>query len=438
MQQILTIAWKELYTTYTDRNLLLIIIVTPLVLATIIGLAFSGFFNGSNDVPVQNIPVVIVNQDEGMELMGGTVSNGQVFVDLLIPADESASEDENVLFQLTDAIEMTDPTEARAAVDRGDYAAAILIPADFTRKLAYAPNHTEIEPTTIEVYASPALPVSANIIRSIVESISSQLETGNITVAVTIGYLVERIPDDMLLGLRMLFGFSPDFAPAFDPDEIPLQIEQQTVSGEAATFNPLAYFGAANAVLFMMFSAQAGAMSMLEERRDGTLQRLLVSPTRRMYILLGKMIGTFCSAVFQMFLLFIFLTLIGSFISGQLQFIWGTNLPLIVVTMLASALAASGLGAIVMALVRTPEQGHVIGGAIVIAMGVLGGAFFNVDAVDALRPLSRLTINYWATNAFTALSANQTDIGLNLLFLLALGAAMFFVGVAIFNRRLNV
>ena len=81
MRKSLAIAWKELYTTYTDRTLLLIMLVTPLALATIIGLALGGFINDtSNDVPVRDIPVTLVNLDEG----GGP--SGMVLGDIYVSA----------------------------------------------------------------------------------------------------------------------------------------------------------------------------------------------------------------------------------------------------------------------------------------------------------------------------------------------------------------
>jgi hypothetical protein len=59
MRKIWVIAQRELWQSYTDVNLLLIMLVTPLALATIIGLAFSGI-NGGNagisDIPVGNYP----------------------------------------------------------------------------------------------------------------------------------------------------------------------------------------------------------------------------------------------------------------------------------------------------------------------------------------------------------------------------------------------
>ncbi len=80
LRKIWAITWKELYTTFTDRNLILIMIVTPLALATIIGAAFSGFINNtSNDVPIRDIPVAVVNLDQGADANGTTVNNGDQF-----------------------------------------------------------------------------------------------------------------------------------------------------------------------------------------------------------------------------------------------------------------------------------------------------------------------------------------------------------------------
>ncbi|MBE0689312.1 MAG: hypothetical protein IH587_04225, partial [Anaerolineae bacterium] len=124
MRKILAITWKDLYTTFTDRNLILIMIVTPLALSTIIGSAFSGFIGGGgNDVPVRDIPISLVNLDQGAERNGQTVNYGQMFVDLLIPTSADAS---STLLQLTDASLLGNAVAARASVNSGSKSVAII------------------------------------------------------------------------------------------------------------------------------------------------------------------------------------------------------------------------------------------------------------------------------------------------------------------------
>ncbi len=445
LSKIWAITWKELYTTFTDRNLILIMIVTPLALATIIGVAFSGFINTSNDVPVRDIPVAVVNLDQGTDANGVSFNNGDTFVNLLVPPDGTSANqsDDNPLYDLTDSVQLDDADAARAGVDSGQYDAAIIIPADFSAKLTYSQNHA-IEPTSVEVYASPVTPIAAIIVRSIAESIANGIATGNITVEATIEALIARAQSDPVFGLRFASesaagNFQPDFAPAFTSGENPITLEQQTVTGQAAGFSPLVIFGSAQAVFFMLFTAMSSANSLLEEQRDGTLQRLIVSPTPRIVILLGKMLGTLVICIAQVALLIVALTLVGSVISGQLQFIWGSNVLAVALVIVAVALAASGLASVVAGLVRTPEQGNVIGGVISIAMGVFGGAFFNTAACPGIaQTISKLTITYWGTDAFTKLALNQNDIGTNLAVLLVMGIVLFVAGLVIFDRRLSI
>jgi ABC-2 type transport system permease protein len=437
LSKILTMAWKEVYTVYTDRNLMLIMIATPLALVTIIGLAFGGFMgNDGNDVPIRDIPLAIVNLDEGSSGTAGDQNMGQVFVDLLVPG--ASLDQAQALLDLTEAVTLDDPEAARAQVDAGELAAAVIIPADFTNNILFSPTNTTLSPSTIEVYANAGQPISANIVRSIVTSIGNQIATGNVTIAVTIGNLIERAQNsDLSFSAQLLMNFDPQFDAAFDPASNPIQVEMQTVSGEPARFNPLVYFGAANAILFTLFTARGSANSLLEERKDGTLNRLIVMPTPRLVILLGKLIGTFLTCVVQLLLLFFFLTVIGSMIAGEPQFIWGRDPLAIFGVILAVALAAAGFGSLLTGLVRTAEQGDFIGSTIVLVMGVLSGTFFTVGNIPVLDTLRLFTLNHWGIEAFNKLSLNQTDIGLNLLALVVFGVVSFTFGLFAFNKRLE-
>ena len=58
------------------------------------------------------------------------------------------------LQDLTEAVLLDDAKAAREGVNNGTYAAAIIIPQDFSQKATIGPTKFTIEPTSIEVYAN--------------------------------------------------------------------------------------------------------------------------------------------------------------------------------------------------------------------------------------------------------------------------------------------
>jgi hypothetical protein len=145
LRKIGIIIANELHSILVDRNALLIMIAAPLTLATIIGMAFSGFSNG--DVGFDPIPLVIVNQDQPVQMGApgdtaaatdaGNVQMGERFVQALVPPANATAEEisANSLWQIINASVMTDTDSALATVDSGESTAVLVIPPDFTARL---------------------------------------------------------------------------------------------------------------------------------------------------------------------------------------------------------------------------------------------------------------------------------------------------------------
>jgi ABC-2 type transport system permease protein len=445
LRKIWNIIWVNLYITFTDRNLLLIMIATPLALATIIALAFSGLMGGSGDAPVKDIPIAIVNLDKG----ANGQNFGQIYVNAFLPdagtangttsaacptASTASGSSKNTLTDLTDATGLDDAAAARADVDSGKYTAAIIIPEDFSQKLSYGPGK-EMQATAVEVYANGGRTLTAGIIRSIVESITNQIATGNIVVAATLQSIAEKFGLLQVGAVANQPSFAQNVACAFTPGLNSIQIEQQTVTGQPQPQpNFLVLIGSAQAMFFMLFTAQGSASSLVEERRSWTLQRLIISPTPRFIILLGKLLSTFVQCVVQITILVIAFTVVGSLMAGKPTLIWGSNIAGLALVVLSASLAVAGIGILLLALIRKPEQANMYGSMLNMGLGILGGAFgFSLPA--AIAQISPL---YWGTDAFGKLSAGQGDITINVLVLLVEGVVMFLVGMWLFNRRADI
>lgn len=465
MRKVWIIAWKDLYLRFTDRNLILLMIATPLALSTIVGLAFGGL--GADSSPIGDIPLAVLNLDGGNSF---GLNYGQTYVDLFLgtstesgPAVDcgvgSGVGDGTSIDDLTDAVIFDDAEAqalfqsgaldqglygdgdleaiARAAVDQGIYRALVIIPVDFTDRSAYLPVvHPSIEATGVTVYGNSGSQISAGIVRSIVESVTNLLVTGNITVASTF-VQVEETFGMAGLGQASSLDFETAFACAFDPSTNKVTLESESVVAEDAENAAgviLVSVGSVQAMFFALFTAQAAVFSIHSERREWTLQRLLISPTSRSIVFAGKLVGTFISVLAQLLLLLIVLTLVGSLLEGRLSFIWGDDLLRIALVLLAASLGVSGFALFFAGLIKSPEQSQVVGSVVNIGLAVLGGAFgFSLP-----EGVSQLSLLYWGRSAFEHLATGDPDVGMHLIMLAGQGLVLFLVGLWMFSRRFEV
>jgi ABC-2 type transport system permease protein len=127
-----------------------------------------------------------------------------------------------------------------------------------------------------------------------------------------------------------------------------------TARGEAADFDVLAYLAPGMALMFLMFTVAYGGRALLLERAQGTLPRLLVSPTSTTQVLAGKGGGHLPHRP-------------GPDADpdpGQYALLFGLKWgdPLAVLSLLLAAVAgAVGWGMLLTALARTPGQVNAMG-----------------------------------------------------------------------------
>jgi ABC-2 type transport system permease protein len=154
------------------------------------------------------------------------------------------------------------------------------------------------------------------------------------------------------------------------------------------------------AVFFLFFTAQFGAVSLLTERREGTLSRLLVSPMSRRGIIAGKALYTFALGVLSMTVLVVASSL-------MLGADWGGALP-VAALVLAGVFAAMGVQSLVTTLARTDEQAAGYASLVGVTLGLLGGTFFPLSQAGGfVAELSRLTPHFWLMRGFAESSGGN-------------------------------
>ena len=183
MRKILLIGWKDVSLAFRDWTAIILMLAAPFALT--LGLGFvTGRFSGAGGTGVSDISVVLVNQDQDQL--------GNALVDLFQSAD---------LAGLVMPTVMEDPALARQEVDADKAAAAIIIPAGFTRSIIPAQGSSSAQgpvertlprPPRVALYANPTQPTSAGVIRTILDEFLSQVEVGRVSGQVVVTQLLSH------------------------------------------------------------------------------------------------------------------------------------------------------------------------------------------------------------------------------------------------------
>jgi ABC-2 type transport system permease protein len=411
MKKLLLIGLKDVKLALRDKTALAFMLLAPFLLT--LGMGFiTGSLGGGGTNGIGQIPVLLVNQDEG-EL-------GQALADLLTSPD---------LADLLSTTISLNLEAARLGVDNDEASAAVIIPPGFTESITSTGGQPAATIIKIEVYKNPLSPVSSGVVQSIVEEFLSRVETGRVAATVVITQLLSEnlITPDRVEALAQEIGARQA---GVEGEQAPLSLSSAESGEVQGSFNIMAYMAPGMALMFLMFTVSNGGRTILMEQVRGTLPRLLVSPTRSAQILMGKLLGIYLTGVLQMLIL-----IIASSVIFGLQ--WGDPVAVLVLV-LAAVFGATGWGMLLTSIVRTPGQVSSIGTAVMLIFGILGGSFIQVSIMpDWYQLLAKITPNAWGLTGFTelAMGGNLADLGGVLLGLLVMGVVLGTIAILLFNRR---
>lgn len=157
-------------------------------------------------------------------------------------------------------------------------------------------------------------------------------------------------------------------------------------AGEAEQ-TALEYLFPGSLVLILLFTAIFATISIIEDRREGFLQAVLVAPAPRWAMLLGKVLGGSAIAMIQG-LIFLALALslnIEVSLAGVL---------LLVVMMLLTSLALTSLGMVIAWRMESTQGFHAIMSLFLMPMWLLSGAFFAIPQAAVGAPWSIVAMHW--------------------------------------------
>ncbi len=407
MKRLLHIALKDLMTWLRDPAALGVMLGMPVILILILGSAMGGL--GGGEAGGGGIKVAIVDQDEPVaDPARQELALGREITTMLVDNDELSS-----LF----AIEISeDADEVRASVERGDLAAALIVPSGFSRSV------NEGQPVELEVLRDPGADLSAGIWEGVVRSVAVELSRVSV-IAQTAGRVAgeQGLPPE---AVGAIVGKAVEQAAASEERAVRVEVRQAEREGEP--FGPLDYYSLSMTAMFLLFGSMFGAFSLITERREQTMSRLLTTPTPRASFIGGKMLGIFLLGALQFGVLY-------AYTSGMMRVDWGGD-PIATLSIgIAELAATAGLAVLIASIARTERGAGGLGPLVIQVMALLGGAFFPLTILpDWLQPVRYISVVGWALDGFQAVQtrgAGLVDVIPNIAALAGFAVVFFGIGV---------
>lgn len=423
--KIIDIALKDLLRSMRSAFTIGMSVVAPLMLTGLIYFAFGSMKGG--DVSMTAIKVGVVNADK---LPAEAVLETPIGDNI-----RSMFFDESVEAWIV-ASDYPDEAAARAAVDKQEIGVAVIVPVDFTERYLSGDKDRQVL-----IVSDPTLSIGPAVVEDMVTMMVDGVAGGGIAIQT----LIERQqtngiePDpDQIPGLVERYGnWYRDFQrDLFHHPEKAALLLTAPAAGESESADPLKQMMgltmAGQMIFFAFFTGAYAMMSILREDEEGTLARLFTTPTNRTQILTGKFLAVLLTVVLQGFVLM----LAGRFAFG---IVWGDTLS-VSLALLGQVVAASGLGVLLIAFVKSSQQGGPILGGGLTALGMLGGLFTaNIpDGMpEAFNSIANFVPQGWVLKAWklSLSGAAPADLLLPFAVTLAMGAAMFAAGALMFRKR---
>jgi len=382
IQQIVAIIAKELRVLWRDRQALTLLFMMPVFFILVMSFALEGVFEaGSKGRP---IGVLVVDEDKGA-LVEQTLADVRRLEGL-------------TLIETIDGMTLT-RERAEQLVQKGKYPLVLLFEKGFSERICKAPKDSTEEMATVQFVSDPATNVQLlasvkGAIRSVIERraflenlthrLKKEFETS------TAG-LPALAKDLVNLSAGKRFDRILSGAPPEERGQAPVVFISTTPQGVRPGRRPTATEQnvPAYTIFGVFFIVLTLASSFIQEKKDGTFQRLLAAPLPPIALLLGKLFPYYLVNLIQIVLMFA----VGVIFFG----IKLGSLPALIVVSLALAAAANGLGLLVAALGKTEAQVDGFSVLLAITLAALGGMMVPTFIMpDVMKTISLFTPHAWA------------------------------------------
>lgn len=435
---LLPMIWKDLLVSLKDRKSLMITLLMPAVLTTILGFAFSGVMN--NEVSIGEARIAIVdmsNLQDDIERIEGLINEaarkGQISDDQRNKMLELVEKTnfEEILYrdvlgngEIKKFLRYQRMTgeEARAALERGNVTAIVVIPERFLYNTFVNLTMPFKNPIEIEVVKHPNHTLKGDMVEGILRGFTDALSAGIIAKNTLIEAAIENNIGEKAYG--EMGGLIEDI---------------YRVGIKEVEFNKLAeegkrpissfqYYAVGMAVMFILYAASDGAQYAVDELKNRTYSRMILANTGLFRIFASRFIATTLFTLIQISVLVLYSKLVFKIDWGYFA---GTAVLSILLAISVGALSVL-LSSINLRL-RDNRASLVFQAVFIQFSALVGGSFFPTGGVPIMKALGGVTVNGAAMQGYLKLMRGYhlADISSTLLMLAAITVVSFVSGTFI-------
>ncbi len=393
VQRVLThslwICWKDLLEFSRSKLRLVMLILMPLFMMVMVGFIFP---TGNS---LKDTPVALANQDQPVN----GISLGADFVTNL-----TAVNSQTHLMKLSPAAGFD---QIKSEIQEGKVSGGIIVAPNFTADLMAGRQGS------ITVVTDQSNPQISAMIQSVLSSVISQLSSQLATMNLNHSYNVSS-------------------------QEAPAVLQPYNVEfGGIVPGNPNYFEFVAPGIMAMvvMMSLMTGLPHAISYEKDmGTLDGMLVAPTSRWSIILGKVLAQSTTGMIQGFIILgLAVAVFGVVIHGSIL--------LVVFLILLTVFSFVGLGILITSFADKEETATMVMMTLMFPMMFLSGVFFPVQQMPSImQTIANFLPLTYAANAMRkvmVLGAGMPSITSELIILAVFGAVLLSIAVPLFKRAMT-
>ena len=404
---MIKLAHKDLKLFFSDKRAVLLTFIVPIAIITLFAIAYGTVFQKKGEAK----PTTLVVAD-----------------------DDSSAASKNVIAQLDSLKEFevaqTSAAEAENLVKKGDRAAVLIFHKGFGDSLNAGKN------SPIELKFDATQEAAVGILKGALIGKLIRIIGEKSMVKSTIAKFDAENPD---IDAATMEGIHTQIADNFSSLETKSESESflkaTPLVAEVENSPGLIQAVAGTAIMMLLFSVAGIGASLLDEKQEGTLKKLLYAPIRPYNILLGKMLSTNIVSIFQLIIMFLFAGL-----AFGLDIL--PHLPSLLLMIIATAYACSSFGVLLASFAKSRQQVQGMSTLIILVMSCIGGSMIPTFIMPVfMQKLSVFSVNYWGIQGFydifwRMLPVHDTTFLSRILVLVIIGTVMNVMALWMFKRNI--